>query len=224
MRYADRMDSIDEVIGRRVRELRNERNWKQSDVRDLAIRFGVEWTQSTVSEIESGKRRSDRLEILAVLCSMFSITLDQLLAGDQDVEMSKRWSLEDLRKGLHGELQPSSELPGTQRIGGDNPVEVQRMAGKLGVDVDQLRALVMAIYGEGARPIAQRDEIAGVEQADTSRTAQAKRGHATRKMLREITEAVEREGAEVIMKRANQAVETWNREVRTYLDSMEGND
>lgn len=201
VRYHDRMDSIDEVIGRRVRELRKQRDWKQSDVRDLAIRFGVEWTQSTISEIESGKRRSDRLEVLAVLCSMFGVSLDQLLEGDQDIEMSRTWSLSELREGLRGDLEPSSELPGTQRYAGDNSVEVRRMADKLGVDVDQLRRLVQAIYGKWERPVRLRDELAGVDQTDTSRTAQAKRGHATRRILKEITEAIEREGADALIER-----------------------
>lgn len=188
------MDSIDEVIGRQAAQLRKERGWKQSDVSDMASRFGVEWSQSMVSEIESGKRRSDRLEVLAVLCSMFDRPLVDLLQGDQEVMMSRPWTMSEIREGLAGELPPSSEKPGTTRIGGDNPVEVQRMARKLDMTEDQLRRLVQAIYGKWERPIRLRDEMAGVEQDDTSRSAQAKRGHATRRILKEINEAVEREG------------------------------
>lgn len=214
------MESIDVVIGRRVADLRGERGWTQSQMRDLAQRFGVDWSQSTVSEIESGKRRTDRIEVLAVLCSMFGIGLDQLLAGDDQVMLGRAWTLSELREALRGELEPASEKPGTARFGGDNPVEVQRMADKLGVTVDELRVLVMAKYGKGSFPIAQRDELAGVAQDDTSRSAQAKRGHATRRMLKEITEMVERDGAEATMQRGNELVEQWNQEAKAYLDNL----
>ncbi len=211
------METIDVVIGRRVSALREERGWKQSDLRDMASRFGVEWSQSTVSEIESGKKRSDRLEVLAVLCSMFGITLDDLLAGDQEVMMSQPWTLASLREGLRGELEPASEKPDTRRFGGDNPIEVQRMAGKLGVNEDDLRALVMAVYGKGRRPIEVRDELAGVEQNDTSRSAQAKRGHASRKILRELQTVSDDED---VLHRGRALVAEWNREVLDYLDNL----
>lgn len=214
------MDSIDEVIGQRVAALRRKKGWKQSEVRDLAHRFGVEWSQSTISEIESGKRRSDRLEVLALLCSMFDVSLEQLLDGDQEIEMSRTWSLKELREGLRGELEPSSEVPGTQRIAGDNPVEVRRMASKLGVDDDQLRALVAAVYGAGERPIAKRDEIAGVSQADTSRSAQAKRGHATRRILSELRAAMDEEGADAVIARGQAIREQRGAEVFNMLNSQ----
>ncbi|MDN6706756.1 helix-turn-helix domain-containing protein [Corynebacterium glyciniphilum] len=207
------MDTLDRVIGRRLYELRKERDWKQSDVQDMARRFGIEWARSTVSEIESGKKRSDRLEVLAVLCSMFGVTLEQLLDGDQEIEMSRTWSLKELREGLRGELEPSSEVPGTQRIAGDNPVEVRRMAGKLGVTDDELRRLVQAVYGKWERPIRLRDELAGVEQDDISPSAQAKRGHATRRIMREIAEAIEREGIDALTERGEQREVERTREV-----------
>ncbi|MDK8768213.1 helix-turn-helix transcriptional regulator [Corynebacterium freneyi] len=214
------MESIDVVIGRRVADLRGERGWTQSQMRDLAQRFGVDWSQSTISEIESGKRRTDRLEVLAVLCSMFSLTLDELLAGDDEVMLGRPWTLEELREGLRGELEPASEKSGTMRLGGDNPVEVQRMAGKLGFTEEQLWWAVAAVYGRERRPIALRDEIAGVNQTDTSRSAQAKRGHATRRILKELNEAIDREGREELLERGSELAAKRSAEVISFLDGL----
>lgn len=214
------MDSIDVFIGKRVAALRAQNGWTQSQMRDLAVRYGVEWSQSTISEIESGKRRSDRLEVLAVLCSMFSLSLEELLVGDDDVMLSRPWNLQELRDGLRGELEPAAEKPGTRRLGGDNPVEVQRMAGKLGFTEEQLWWAVAAVYGRERRPIALRDEMAGVSQTDTSRSAQAKRGHATRRILKEINDAIDHEGREELLKRGSVLMAKRNAEVKSFLDGL----
>lgn len=205
-----------------VKAEREARKWRQKDVLDAARRLGADWSANAISEIESGRRRADTADVLAVLCLVFDIDVVTLL-DDRKFDLAGRESTaQDMIDALNGEseLQPSSELPGTQRIGGDNPVEVQRMADRLGVDVDQLRALVMAVYGAGERPIAKRDEIAGVSQTDTSRSAQAKRGHATRRILSELRAAMDEEGADAVIARGQAIKDQWHTDAFNMLNSQ----
>ncbi|MGO1827044.1 MAG: helix-turn-helix domain-containing protein [Corynebacterium variabile] len=202
-----------------VKEAREARNWRQKDVLDVARRFGANWSDNAISEIEAGRRRGDTADVLAILCMVFDTDAATLL-GSRKFEFAGHESTgKEMLDALNGqsELDASPELPGHARFGGDNPIEVQRMAGKLGVNEDDLRALVMAVYGKGRRPIEVRDELAGVEQNDTSRSAQAKRGHASRKILRELQTVSDDED---VLHRGRALVAEWNREVLDYLDNL----
>lgn len=209
-------------VAEAVKAARMERNWRQKDVLNTAKRFGANWSSNAVSEIESGRRRADVADDLAVLCLVFGVGLEKLL-GDRTFDLAgESATAKDLIEAFTGDSdrEPDPELPGTKRFGGENPVEVRRLADKLGADVDQLRALVMGVYGKGEFPLAVRDELAEVSREDRSRSAQAKRGHATRKLIEEVKAAVEREGEEAVMQRGNERVEAWNRDVLNYLDNL----
>ncbi len=86
------------MIGGRVRQLREERGWTQSE---LAARAGL--TASAVSQIESAKR-SPNAETLQKLADGLEVSVDalmgrksdeMLLAGDQDARVLLR-GLQDL--------------------------------------------------------------------------------------------------------------------------------
>jgi transcriptional regulator with XRE-family HTH domain len=209
-------------VAEAVKAARKERSWRQKDVLDTARRYGAEWSDNAVSEIESGRRRADTADDLAVLCLVFGVGLEKLLGAREFGLAGQRATAKDLIEAFEGtsERAPEVELPGTFQSGAESPVEVRRMADKLGVTVDELRVLVMAVYGEGSFPLSTRDELAKVDQSDTSRTAQAKRGHATRQLIKEITEAIEREGADAVMQRGNAHVEAWNKDIKSQLDNL----
>lgn len=205
-----------------VKSAREERGWRQGDVLEAVRRYGVEWSNNAISEIESGRRRADTADVLATLCLVFSVDVATLLGTRTFDFAGSESTAENMLDALNGDsdIEPAAEKRGTKRIGGDNPVEVRRMADRLGVDDDQLRALVMAVYGAGTRPVARRDEMAGVEQSDISRSAQAKRGHATRRILSELRAAMDEEGADAVIARGHAIKDQWHTDVFNMLNSQ----
>jgi transcriptional regulator with XRE-family HTH domain len=55
-----------EVIGRRLRRLRDDRRLSQIDVADLARTAGLTWTQETVARVETGRRDVSAGELVAL--------------------------------------------------------------------------------------------------------------------------------------------------------------
>lgn len=176
------MITVSHIIGERVRELRKQRGWTQFDLMNEIRAKGATWAQNSVSEMESGKRRSDHLEVLAVLCSVFGMPLDEFLpSSDTTVGESRRMS--ELKAGIQGNL-PDKNLPRIEQA----DVSLVAMCRNIGVSEDDLTRWAEQEHGAGADPLRVRDQIAGVTPDDSHRTAQAKRGHATRKIKRMIQE------------------------------------
>lgn len=75
-----KVPSVDpSVLGRRVQELRRNRQWNQTQLADAA---GV--SQATVSQIESGDR-TPGLEAVGALAKALEVTVEFLAYGSNDV-------------------------------------------------------------------------------------------------------------------------------------------
>jgi transcriptional regulator with XRE-family HTH domain len=68
---------LGDLAARGVRAERSRRGWLQAE---LATRLGT--SQTTISQIESGRRRLSLDDLLAV-CTVLQVPLDQLLVGAQ---------------------------------------------------------------------------------------------------------------------------------------------
>jgi transcriptional regulator with XRE-family HTH domain len=68
---------LGDLAARGVRAERSRRGWRQAE---LATRLGT--SQTTISQIESGRRRLSLDDLLAI-CAVLRVPLDQLLVGAQ---------------------------------------------------------------------------------------------------------------------------------------------
>ena len=68
------------IIGKRIRELRNEKGWTQARVAELLQLKGHEFSDLTVLRIENGNRFVADYE-LKVLAELFEVSYEELLDG-----------------------------------------------------------------------------------------------------------------------------------------------
>lgn len=73
------------IIGKRIRELRNEKGWTQARVAELLQLKGHEFSDLTVLRIENGNRFVPDYELKA-LAELFEVSYEQLLDGKTDDE------------------------------------------------------------------------------------------------------------------------------------------
>lgn len=64
-------------LGRRLKKIRENCNLKQEEVA-----IAMNWGQSTVSDLENGKRKLDALEV-PKLASIYKIAVEEMLGGDR---------------------------------------------------------------------------------------------------------------------------------------------
>lgn len=68
------------IIGKKIRELRNEKGWTQARVAELLQLKGHEFSDLTVLRIENGKRFVADYELKA-LAELFEVSYEELLDG-----------------------------------------------------------------------------------------------------------------------------------------------
>ena len=68
------------IIGKRIRALRNEKNWTQARVAELLQLKGHEFSDLTVLRIENGNRFVADYELKA-LAELFEVSYEKLLDG-----------------------------------------------------------------------------------------------------------------------------------------------
>ena len=72
------MPTSEQLAGFQVRLLRQARSWSQQDLADAMIAFGYDWSQATVTRLESATRPI-RLNELVDLAALFDIPVEQFL-------------------------------------------------------------------------------------------------------------------------------------------------
>lgn len=206
------MESLSEVIGGNVKRLRAERNWTQRDLANAMRSLGGTWARTTVGLLESDGVRAERLSDLAVLCAVFQVPLSELLAGDGDVQLKDKnvRTLGWLRASIAGDdhTEIASSVNGSQR--GHDPdadAEIARVVRmKTGeaqaaltrwLDDDSQDLAIEATHSQWLASLSGfRDLLANVSDVGTSttdRSAQARRGHATR-TIQAILQSVSADG------------------------------
>ena len=75
------MPTLGDVLAANIRAERARRRWRQEDLADL-----LGWPRSSVSDLESGKRRIV-VDDLVPLCQAFDVTFAKLLDGADEAEL-----------------------------------------------------------------------------------------------------------------------------------------
>lgn len=190
---------LEHVIAREMATFREDRGWTQARLASRMTANGLKWTGNRVTQIETLRRPISLVEAIA-LAWVFEVPLTRLLAGDDDIEMPG------------GAVVPTSHLRAA--IVGDNTIqqkaryesgeladeteEIQRAAKNLGVDPPVLAWLTRVLFGR--QFLEEREVRTGDVSGLPKRSAQTKRGHATRAMIEDLREHIEREGLDEVMR------------------------
>lgn len=75
---AENMPTPEQLVARQVRLLRQERGWSQQEIAEKMRSYGYQWSQATVTRLESASRPI-RLNELADLAALFGIPVTQFL-------------------------------------------------------------------------------------------------------------------------------------------------
>lgn len=217
------MTSVANVVSDRVRDLRLDRGWSQ---RDLSVRLrevGGQWTRSNVGVLEADGTRAERLSDLVLLCAAFKVGIFDLLDGEGNVQLGTEsrplsWVREvlDQRSPDSADSSPSNHLLDPRRIGASDPEEESRLAGLIEMSREDFVARIARLF-DGHKPLEVRDGLAQIDSKTPLRVAQAKRGHATRLMLR----AVQTGRADLEQRRQ---VKTWLRHLKTTSEEIPDGD
>ena len=81
---AENMPTPEQLVARQVRLLRQGRGWSQQEVAEKMRAYGYQWSQATVTRLESASRPI-RLNELADLAILFSVPVTQFLES-RDLE------------------------------------------------------------------------------------------------------------------------------------------
>lgn len=177
-----------EVIGGTIRTLRTDRGWTQRDLSDLLNQAGGTWTRASVGLLETEGVRAERLSDLLLLCSVLDVELGVILRGQASVSVGEiEMDLTTIRDTLGlreatKENESRRELD-PDRIGAASPSFTQELAQKTGLDPQELLSRIDEYLG-GQDPAHVRDAIAQITPETPRRSAQARRGQATRKLIR----------------------------------------
>ena len=91
---AENMPTPEQLVARQVRLLRQGRGWSQQEVAEKMRAYGYQWSQATVTRLESASRPI-RLNELADLAILFSVPVAQFLESrDPEFEWDDLESLE----------------------------------------------------------------------------------------------------------------------------------
>lgn len=201
-----RAPELDRLVGRNLRQIREELDLSQTDVSEGMAAAGFPgWRKATVADVERGARKV-ALDELASLCDVTEQPLERLLTPD--VELSSE--AQRRSKLLTGRVTPKTPE-------GLYDITVERMTEKLeaflcaelGLDADELTKLCEEMYGhpglwlERERRVHSEDthpaEIRARRKLERKHPKRAllgevaRRGHATRAMLAEMREWLDAE-------------------------------
>jgi transcriptional regulator with XRE-family HTH domain len=135
----------EEIAGRQLALLREERGWSQSEVARRMEASGYNWHQTTVGRIESGKRPL-RLNELVHLAAMFGVSPIRLIVPNvtPDRLSDDIKAVEDARSDIVGRLEEARdqlEDASTSRSG------VEETYQRLLQDIQQLDMRIAALRG-----------------------------------------------------------------------------
>jgi transcriptional regulator with XRE-family HTH domain len=90
-RTAASMPTPEQLIGRQVRLLRQAHGWSQQEVAEKMRAFGYQWSQATVTRLESASRPI-RVNELADLAALYGVPIAQFLESGvpEDLDALKR--------------------------------------------------------------------------------------------------------------------------------------
>ena len=203
MKDEPRPPHLREVIGASVKRLREEGGWSQDALASKMTALGFPWRQSTVTEVEAGRRPLQSEELLA-LPIVFGWNLAELADHEGDwTEIGRRGLLvskkllaailqsdiDSVAKGRNDEVLTKQGLLAFDDDEADRWDDAtlmarrdaeRRIASVLGVEPVLLAEAALSLWGHG---LSEERDLRARESDDDSPAA---KGHVTRAMLDEL--------------------------------------
>jgi transcriptional regulator with XRE-family HTH domain len=181
---------LDHLIAANLRARRLERGMTQAQLASAMRSLGFNWTPNRVTQIETG-RRAVLLEEFFVLALLLRQPITGWLKGDVDIRLPGGGVLEvkDVRAGMTVSGLPddiSWLIKGDPHHVEPSDEELRRVAARVDLSVGTVQALAMYLWGR--QFFEERDRRAGSLSGLSRRSAQSKRGHATRALIAEMRE------------------------------------
>lgn len=200
--------TIGQVVGENLRRLREQRQLTQEQVALKAQGVGLAWSDDVVQQLEAEERDDLTVSEFSMLPSVIAVPIWEFFAGDGVIRWNRYTTITraGMRKLLGSEEpgRPRLELdrpgrftehefadawwtdPKPIRMLGDAPTEAEQyVANQLGVTVDALRR---ALAGQQFDTV--RDAKVGDLSTLTRDERRARRGHATRELIKELRQAL----------------------------------
>lgn len=187
-----RAPGLDRLVGRNLRQLREELDLSQTDIAEGMAAAGFPaWRKATVADVERGARKVT-LDELAGLSDVTERKLERFLTPDAEL------SSEGQRRAkvLTGKLRPQTpDGRGDVTVERDKEKLEAYLSRDLGLDVDELSELCRALYGHPDVWLERERRVTAQgfpESFERERHEfRARRGHATRAMLAEMRERLD---------------------------------
>lgn len=183
---------LEHVVALNMARLRVDRGWSQSDLAWRMRANGCDWTLNRVTQTET-LRRPVTLQEVVSLAWVFEVPMAELVAGDNSAEFpdGRAVSLDDIRRAITGDTSTQTHSREHRERLFDRG-EIRKMAKSLEVTPELLDWLARRLYGHSF--VQERNERAGDLTGLPKRSAQTKRGHATRALVDEVRAYLDREG------------------------------
>jgi transcriptional regulator with XRE-family HTH domain len=191
---------LSQVVGFRLRELREMVGMTQDHVARAAQRLGFEWSRSSVAALEAGDRDLSAAEFLALPYILdeaarvslptaevaFGASLAELLSPRRQERLALSDNLSLAPKQVSEWLGETTPKLTPRRLNDEQTIgeAEHKAARRLGIDVARLHGLALDVWGrsltaERDARLANRDDV----QPQT-------RGHVTRELLDELRKAM----------------------------------
>jgi hypothetical protein len=194
------MDELDAALARRLRAALENQGLRREDIAQLMTGLGFRWTGNTVTQVITDRRALSVLE-LAGVCEVLKRPLGELLGRQHvglpsgavssvDVVSALTHGRSDWRAHRRGELTPAEQSDYERFFPPEHDEATIKAARRLGVA--PFRVLEAAVDLWGHTLASERDRRVIPADDDTPRALQARRGHATRALIDELREHLDR--------------------------------
>lgn len=188
---------LEHVIARNMAGLRVERDWTQSDLAWRMTAMGVTWTPNRVAQLETLRRPVSLLEVTA-LAWVFEVPLTRFAEGNDLVELPNGADvpLEQVRAAWAGDASVQVEARNAIEVSRSRKEEIRKIAKGLDLPSGMLDWVARRMFGHGL--IEERDLRLGDLTDLPKRSAQTKRGHATRAIVGEVEKYLDDHGRTIV--------------------------
>jgi len=199
---------LEHVVARNTARLRDEHAWTQAEMARQMQLGGMRWTPNRVAQVETLRRPVTLLEMVA-LAWVFDVGAAELLAGDDDVDLEvdgRTAPLAEVRAALEGSVNEYRNARAVAASSSPDPQmttywvrqeELRRLGRRVGLDGRALGWVAVQLYGRDL--FDERDSRVGPPDGAAPQSLRSKRGHATRRLLAEVTDYVNGKGFDTLM-------------------------
>ena len=185
------MPALSDVIARNIAALRAARGWTQQDLAAEMAGTGMAWSGNRVAQVETLRSPVSVVELMA-LCWVFETDLARFFEGEEKITMAVEGYEVDLSvfreitRGHAGKLRQERLVQdeGNRLRSERRAEEMRKLDGRLGLEWWELDSLAYVSFGHDF--ISERERRVGDLHELSKRSAQTKRGHATRTILTEL--------------------------------------